>query len=47
MVSAQRNPGWLPFTKRFQKIRLERKWNKTFLGRSSGKFPGPAEHLKR
>ena len=31
MVSAQRNPGCLPFTKRFRKIRLQSKWNMTFL----------------
>ena len=38
--------GCLPFTKSFQRIWLESKWNTPFLGRSSGKFLGATEHAK-
>ena len=35
-----------PFTKMFRKIRLESKWNTTFLSRFSGKFLGATENGK-
>jgi len=38
--------SWLPFTKRFRKIRLESKMNHAFLGHT-GRTPGAAEHLER